>query len=154
MTILCHEIAHFEFSEISNVSISGLKFDSCSANVANSIGQLTIEHSKFVGSNSGGVSNNESFNSGRCSNVVGGRDFTPFFEYLTNFPEAFVGGALIVTYSTLIIDHTDFEENIANVGGAIFSLSSSISVSDSNFISNSASGCKYDLCFGGAFFSC
>ena len=65
-----------------------------------------------------------------------------------------VGGALIVTNSTLTIDNCMFDRNSANVGGATFIESKSkVFIKNSDFTFNHATGCHHsNLCLGGALF--
>ena len=64
-----------------------------------------------------------------------------------------VGGALIITASTVDISGTHFDSNTAKLGGAIYSQKgSNINIIDCTFVNNSATGCGDDGCHGGALF--
>ena len=63
--------------------------------------------------------------------------------------DARVGGALLVSNTNLTISNCSFENNSAQVGGAIFSeLASNIFVSNCIFLNNNAIGCSDDWCYG------
>ena len=130
------------------------------------MGQLAIEHSMFLGQYNSGTaltiveSNVNMTETVFHSYVIGKyRSDTRFFRYpmttvtYSDSVTASVGGALIVTHSTVVIDKCQFEGNRANIGGAIFSeCESNITISNSEFTSNQATGCVNGLCFGGALF--
>ena len=64
-----------------------------------------------------------------------------------------IGGALLVTNSTVNISSSYFERNAANLGGAIFSqIGSNINIRNCTFVKNGAMGCSDDGCHGGALF--
>ena len=78
-----------------------------------------------------------------------------------SIPHARVGGALIVTNSTVNITTSNFESNSAKVGGAIFIEGSNLNICKCTFVNNSATGCYsnpyhyYSIdssCLGGALF--
>ena len=47
--VSCGELVNFTFSAIGYISISNLIFSGCGGNKIESVGQLTIEHSMFLG---------------------------------------------------------------------------------------------------------
>ena len=164
--INCSEHINFTFSNITSIFIGGLEFTGCSGNKIEFANQLTIKYSVFHGVKGGETSltivkskatmTAVSF----LSNTMGTylSNIRPAMPAILNYSEplsasATVGGALIVTHSNLTIINCQFEENEANIGGAIFSeLESHITISNSDFTSNHATGCDNDLCFGGAMF--
>ena len=165
--ITCSELANFTFSDIGHIYISGLTFLGCGSNRVNSVDQLTIEHSMFMGQNNSETSiiisesNVNMAETSFLSNTVGGcPSDVRFFKYLQMMPTnpqssctIRVGGALIVHHSILAVDDCQFEENRANIGGAIFSaFESSVTINNSVFKFNHATGCDNGLCFGGALF--
>ena len=61
-----------------------------------------------------------------------------------------LGGALIVSSSDIQFESCLFQDNEANIGGAIYSeQGSSITITNSTFMSNHAKCSNSDLCFGG-----
>ena len=83
-------------------------------------------------------------------------DFYYSYRPTIQSTSARVGGALTVTSSTVNISSSRFESNTVTVGGAIFSqLGSSMTISNSTFINNSAMGGRAyrdNRCHGGALF--
>ena len=165
--IYCTEHSGFTFSQVDRVYISGLSFIGCGGNRFESVDQLVIENAKFMGqtlSMTPLVISESSINlttTTFLSNVAGSiHSAFSFDRYLQITLEssmtltgASVGGALILTHSTLNVDKCLFEDNSANVGGAIFSeLDSNITITNSVFTSNDATGCNSRQCFGGVFF--
>ena len=162
--ITCSEDASLTFSNIFSIMIGGLKFVGCSDNSFDLVNQLTIKHLIFEGRSKGGTSliitnstvsiTDTSFKSntgGTFKNVTIYRPQTVISHSLQSTRlSARVGGALIISSSDLTLDSCSFEDNTANIGGAIFSeLESSINITNSTFTSNNAGDCDNGLCFGG-----
>ena len=160
--ISCSEHAAFLFSNITNqVYISGLTFIGCSGFKIEFVNQFSITNSRFLGRNNskssllivGSVGNitKTSF----ISNKFG--ISKPCFFTILSCPQLIVpslGGAMRVIHSNLTVDMCLFQENGANSGGAIYSeVESIISINNSVFTSNSATGCYNKPCssFGGVF---
>ena len=75
-------------------------------------------------------------------------------SFLESSCTATVGGALIISRSSVVVDNCHFEGNRANLGGALFSeLESNVTITNSNFTENHAADCGAQLCFGGALFA-
>ena len=165
LVIICDEGSNFNFSNIDSVNMNGLTFVGCGGSIVESVDQITIQRSRFVGYKNSTTSmtiigSNASltetiFASHQVGSHRNSRYQLPFssdgqYSIATG---AMVGGALIVTHSTLVIDNCQFEENSANMGGAIFSeRESNIIIRNSTFISNRATSCQNELCYGGALF--
>ena len=109
--------------------------------------RVNIELTSFSSNSNGKYQNEQSF---RYLPLISGT-INPNY----NSPRSFrVGGALIVTNSTLVCDFCQFNGNTANVGGAIFSQhGSNITLSNSSFISNHARDCDSSLCLGGVMYA-
>ena len=169
-SITCSGLAKFTFAGIGHVHIDGLTFIGCGDNSVTMVDQLIIEHAIFLGRNNSRSSilisgtNAAIIESVFLSNTIGScRTNVKLFRYLevvssTDFLAssctATVGGALIISNSSLIIDNCHFEGNSANLGGAIFSeLESNLTITDSDFIENRAADCDAQLCFGGVLFA-
>ena len=158
--ITCTGQANFEFTNISVLHLSGLKFERCNNNIFQSVHNLTIEKSTFTNSKSPItlanskatlIGTNFYFNSGT---------YTSNSKLLQRLPDhdipdlaliASLGGALIVAHSIITVENCDFVGNTANLGGAIYSeINSSIKIMDSSFTENHANGCSSIYCAGGA----
>ena len=171
-TIICNDSVSVEFKNITKLQISGLEFIRCSGMVE-LVDQFTLEDSKFRGDHNDSALHlthtiTNIVRSTFASNTAGtyqshelgvlvylGDSFNKFLYPWPNIQStiARVGGALIVTRSTVAISSSCFENNTANVGGAIFSqLGSNMTISNCTFINNSATGCDDDRCNGGALF--
>ena len=158
--------ARFIFSYVSQVYIHGLEFIGCDGNRFKSVGLLTITYSRYLGQSSRTslLTIVDSYvkmeATSFLSNTMGShRSNLTFLSYLQMTFEysesvvARVGGALVVTHSTLALDNCLFEGNRAKIGGAIFSeFESNITISNSVFISNHAVDHNNKPCFGGALF--
>ena len=164
--ITCNELANLSFTNIGYVHIYNLTFVSCGSNSNRLVNQLTIEQSTFLNSNGTSIrmdgTNAIITETLFLSNTVGvlksSRDIIylqmiPTLGYTQSFFTVRVGGAIITSNSTIDVNNCKFEENGANIGGAIFSEHGSIiTISNSEFFSNHATGCNNELCAGGAFF--
>ena len=153
-----------EFFQITQLHISGLEFFNCSFKIE-LVDQFSLEDSRFFGRKSNSALNlNRTYTnivrSSFVSNTAGTKlnIILPYVRIYQDCPNlqstsTTVGGALIVTSSTVIISNSYFENNTARVGGAIFSQKGSIiSIRNSTFVNNSAAGCKDEGCQGGALF--
>ena len=157
ISILCSEFASFVFKDVETVSFRGLTFIGCNGNKVESAAMLTIEHCRFFGENKGNTSLSVINSTANItdtfyiSNTFG--DYRDHVEFLLIHHGSTVGGALIITWSTVTFDHCLFKNNKASVGGAIFSeLKSNVTISNSEFTANHASECDPGLCYGGALF--
>ena len=182
--ITCSSRGGLRFSHINQLQISGLEFIRCSSKVE-FVDQFTLENSRFCGGNDDSAihlnhTNASIVRSSFVSNTAGNHQSNVqilayvrdnYREFSWPWPNiqsthASVGGALIVTSSTVNISSSSFESNTAKVGGAIFSqLGSNITINNCTFINNSVTGCsdhcgnRYsygctvdDRCHGGALF--
>lgn len=159
-----------EFSNITQLRISGLEFNYCSVRVK-LVNQFILEDSRFYGGSGYSAlrlnsTNTSIVRNSFVSNTAGTyQSHVSILEYIRmngyRFPypghnswstSARVGGALFVTSSTVNINSSHFESNTAIVGGAIFlQLRSNIAISNSTFVNNSATNCSTQLgCLGGA----
>ena len=163
--ITCGSNASLRFTNISHLQISGLHFIGCSASVEG-IDMFSLEDSSFYGIH-GACSaleltqtNANIVRSFFSSNTVGTyRNQVSFLANLNDLLfniqsyDARIGGTLLVSNTNLTISNSTFEDNRAQVGGAIFSeLASNIVISNCTFLNNSARGCNDDRCHGGALF--
>ncbi len=165
--ITCSESANLSFTNIAYVHIHNLTFIGCGSCDFNMVNQLTIEHSTFLNSSGTSIKVNGTnasitemfFVSNTMGILKSSRDLM-FFRYLQMISTLAytqslftvrVGGAIITSHSTIAINNCMFEENSAHVGGAIFSEhGSNVTISNSEFFSNHATGCTYQFCTGGA----
>ena len=168
--ISCIESSKFVFSTVDRVHIRGLTFIGCGNNRVDLVNQLVIEGSKFVGRNFSETPLVESetnvhlTETSFVSNTAKGMQVSTisFNRYLqmmlkSSIPlsDATTGGALILTrQSTLTVDKCLFQNNSAQIGGAIFLESGgNVIITNSVFTSNRATGCVLtEQCHGGALF--
>lgn len=163
--IICTQSSHFNFSNVGRVYVDGLLFVGCGGNRVESVDQLTIHNSQFIGQNENAatsltiIESNVTFIDTRFfANQLGShrseRSLSTSLNHLYSSSAIYtVGGALIATNSNIFVDKCQFEGNSANIGGAIFLESeSNTTIINSTFTSNKATGCQNELCFGGALF--
>ena len=157
INIFCSKFASFVFEDVETVSFRGLTFTGCNGNKVESVAMLTIEHCRFLGEKKGNTSLSVINSTANItdtfyiSNTFG--DYREHVEFLSIHHGSTIGGALIITQSTVTFDRCLFESNEASVGGAIFSeLGSNVTISNSDFTANHASECDPGLCYGGALF--
>ena len=160
VAIFCSDGANLNFYNITQLQLGGIEFSECSCNVE-LVGQFALEDSTFFGaSNNSALQLVQTYTtiirSSFVSNTAGTyQSNVGVLAYLRNnfyvFPYGYqpirsihakVGGALIVTNSTVNITTSNFESNSAKVGGAIFAeLGSNLSICNCTFVGNSATGC-------------
>ena len=156
--ITCSKSAKFTFTNVSTIHFNGLKFERCNTGRFQLIHKLTIENSTFINSQSpitlsysnvSLIGTKFYFNLGNYIN--GSNLLQRLAEHTDQVLKASLGGALMVTCSTIAIENCDFVGNTANFGGAIFSeVNSNITIIDSKFTDNHAKDCISGLCAGGA----
>ena len=167
-SIICNKSANLTFTNIGHIHIYDLTFIGCGSTSISLVNQLTIQQSRFLNSSETSISIN-----GTNANITGTffllntvgtcKQDLKFFKYLqmtstfsyTRLSSTVrVGGAMMTSHSTITVNNCTFEENSANIGGAIFSeLGSNINISNSEFTSNHATtGCTNELSTGGAIF--
>ena len=128
--ITCNEHANFTFYNVHHIYISGLTFIGCDDTRVESVDKLTIEGSRFLGQDNSGtplvIVECDTVNMTETiflSNEMGRYQHeVRYLQATLDYPESFsarVGGALIVTHSTLTIDSCQFEGNGANIGGCL-----------------------------------
>ena len=166
-TIICSDNIRLIFTNINELSISGLNFSGCSV-TATLVNEFILEDSSFNGENV----NSSALKLNQTNANVLGSSFVSYtagiyqksVQFLDEVDHPYslvrvlshnarIGGALYVTNSNLTITDSHFENNSAQLGGAIFvEVGSSMVINDSTFVGNSASGCTDDCCNGGALF--
>ena len=157
--------ARFSLVDSSHAHIQGIEFVGCDSNITR-VDQALIINAKFLNSSQSSLIIHDSRvnmkSTSFSSNTNGIYRNEQSFRYLPlisgtiNYsPKSFrVGGALIVTNSTLVCDFCQFNGNTANVGGALFSeRGSNVTLRNSSFTSNHARNCYYSLCLGGVMYA-
>ena len=156
--IKCIGDSHFYFNQSQYIRITNLVFIGCGGNQVNHVEKLVVEDTKFEGEQNT-ISGTALELTDTRAQIVNGvfltnrkgsyRHCPVYFSHKQHscLAAGFIGGAIIVTNSTIDIGHGKFEDNrAANYGGAIFAKQNSIiRISSSVFISNVAN-------FGGALF--
>ena len=144
VVITCNNDTKFEFIEVNSLRVVGLTFVGCTGTKVESVHQFTLEDSIFEGQNVGTAL--------KLDRVVASVDGSSFSSYGGESIEYFVtccstpyhatlqvGGAIIANHSRLDIDNSDFQHNMADIGGVIYSVyESNISITNSNFTDNRA----------------
>ena len=168
VSIFCRDDGRLKFNNISQLSVRNLNFVGCSATIEQ-VDQLILDNCSFDGENAIGsalhlsqVVNTEisgstftSFTVGTYRNLVQFLDEVdhPYSLVQVESYDARIGGALVVTNSSLTITNSHFISNSAQLGGAMFvELGSSVTIDNCTFLGNSATNCTDDRCTGGALF--
>ena len=158
--ITCLDHASLSFTNVENIYIGGVKFRGCCGNQLESVDQIFIKDSVFLGGN---ISCGKTFlriieskiNISKTAFLSNTAMLAKGEEgcYQTTSGSA-VGGAFVITHSTATLDACKFEGNRATVGGAIFAeFQSVITINNSEFNSNKATECNHaQPCLGGALF--
>ena len=146
--ITCHNDTKFEFIELNSLLVVGLTFVGCTGTKVESVHTFTLEDSIFEGQNVG-----TALKLDRVAASIVGSSFSSYggesIEYFITccyilrctpyHATHTVGGAMIAKYSQLVIDNSNFQHNMADIGGVIYSAhKSNISITNSNFTNNSA----------------
>ena len=114
---------------MTNAYIRGLTFLGCDGSRFESIDQLVVESSDFLGQNNSQTALSISESSVNISETT----------FLSNTGAASKGGALSVSNSSVGIDGCSFKGNMVKSGGAIyFEYESTITIHNSTFTSNRA----------------
>ena len=158
------DTARFSLTYSNLVHVHGIEFVGCNGNIFKMVGQASVVNSRFVNSsrtsltilNSRVTMESTFFISntmGKYQNELKSFGYLQMIFGIENSVALSVGGALIVTNSTLVCDFCQFDGNCANAGGAIFSESgSNITIRNSTFTSNHALGYRKSFYFGGALY--
>ena len=153
--ISCHNDTKLEFIELNSLLVVGLTFVGCTGTKVESVHTFTLEDSIFEGQNVGTALKLDRVAAsvvGSSFSSFGGESIeyfvtccsTPFHATLT------VGGAIIANHSQILIDNSEFQHNIADIGGVIYSVQqSNISITNSNFTNNRANFVYGSPCYCG-----
>lgn len=154
--IICQPTANIQFSNISQVYMSEIALFGCSGNRIEFVADFLIQDSSFHGQSykESALSLMESSGSIVRTRFLSNKHGT----YKSSVASLFngygrVGGAVLITKSNVVIINSTFEENSAEVGGAIYSEQySNVTIASSYFIRNSVS-CNDNIkeCLGGVF---
>ena len=161
--INCGKLSRLDLCNITTVHISRLEFIGCGGNRVESISHLLIEDTSFQGQDDSStalefvgttaVIERSVFISNSVGNLknIG----INMWEKGSKPFHSLAGGAVIVTHSFITIIGSTFEDNNAQVGGAIFGeLGSNIIIINSTFVGNHvASHNNYSDSYGGALYA-
>ena len=146
--IKCTNDLTMQFYQSQSIHVTNLEFIGCGGNKVIHVEEFVVKDTKFEGqdNSSTALELNETtaqiFNSTFVSNRKGSyRECLELLgpQYGCVF-DGFIGGAIIATNSTVDISRSRFEDNKADLGGAISADQDSIiNMSDNVFVSNSAS---------------
>ena len=131
-SIICNGGAHLRFINITHLQIIELEFIGCIIKV-DCVDKFILKDSSIYGANSSSalhltLTNATVVKCSFASNIVGTQQFqVGFLEHSTILHPQFIyqsrgariGGALVLTQSNLTVSETHFEDNVAEVGGAI-----------------------------------
>ena len=119
-----------------------MEFIGCGCNQVENVKEFVLRNTKFKGKEDSGTAlelietTAQMVNSTFVSNTIGKSKFARFHYYLPACA-CLVGGAIIATHSKVDISQSKFENNGANVGGAIFAEQHSIiTMNSTSFIGN------------------
>ena len=143
--IKCTSDSSMQFYQSQSIYIFNLEFIGCGRNQVRHVEELMFEDTKFEGQENNGTvlelieTTAQIVNSTFLSNKGSFRECPLFDPEQGCAPDGFIGGAIIVTNSTVEINQSTFEDNGADLGGAIFAEQDSIiNMSDNEFVSNNA----------------
>ena len=161
VAILCSKYARFTFSHVKTVKINGLNFVGCAGNKIESVDHFIAEESSFTGQQENLIINTaldiEKTNA-EIVNVSFKHNGGKFRR------QKRAGGAIVCIRCKLFISKCLFENNTANIGGAIYREhgashhNDAITIINSTFIGNQAlpyngQYSSYCNCDGGAIFA-
>ena len=138
--IKCISDSTMQFYQSQSIHITNLEFIGCGGNQVRHIEEFVVKYTKFKGEENSGTAleliettaqivNSTFLSNRKCI-------FIPWYRCLL---KEFVGGAIIATNSIVEISQSRFEDNRADLGGAIFAEQNSIiNMSGNVFVSNSA----------------
>ena len=160
MIVCTGSAARFEFISVVHIQIHGLKFLGCRGNRVESVTDFSLEDTYFEGQEDHRGTALELVNSTveiKRSSFVTNNNKRSYQRQFGTTKSVQTGGAVIVNQSIASFVNCDFEQNSAELGGAIYGdTASKIDIIDSRFNGNHATGCRnrYSLsCSGGAVFS-
>ena len=141
--ITCINSGNLNFINIDNVQFKNLKFEKCNGSRFELVQHLNIECLSFIKSPITIINSNGSILGTNFHFNFGSYRYNNASRHSIDFPDESsknsLGGALMVTCSTFIINNSTFEKNTANLGGAIFvEFNSSVTISNSTFKRNVA----------------
>ena len=145
--VRCTNDSSIHFSQSQYVHITNLAFIGCGGNQVRQVEEFVVEDTKFEGRENSGTAlelietTAQIVNSTFVSNIKGSyRECVILFDLDSDYLlDGFIGGAIIATNSTIDTSQSKFEDNVADVGGAIFAEQDSIiNMSGSIFINNNA----------------
>jgi predicted outer membrane repeat protein len=159
-SIVCSCRARLIFTRINKIQIGRLKLIGCPSRLE-FVNQFTLEDSSISdqsGDNSAlyiSQTRTTIMRSSFRSNRAGHRHRVQFLDFyqqqirgnIPNDRRANVGGALFIDNSNVSIAYSYFDDNSAQIGGAIFSqMGANITISSCTFVYNGATGCGKQGC--------
>ena len=144
--IKCTNDSCMHFSQSQYIHITNLEFIGCGGNLVEEVEEFMVQNAKFEGQENSGTAlelvetTAQIVNSTFVSNRNGShRECVLFDPDYGCLPDELIGGAIVVTNSTVDIHQSKFEDNRADYGGTIFAEHSIINIGDNNiFVNNSA----------------
>ena len=147
--INCNGKGRFEFRWVSSVRITALEFIGCGGNRLLLSEQLVIEDCVFQGKKNGGTAIELLYTN---ASILKTAFFSNKASYVNMDQNLTLGGALILTESSVVVVESSFINNTANVGGAIYGEFSGMSVTNVSFINSTFIGNQAVGDFGGALY--
>ena len=139
--IKCTSDSTMHFYQSQSIHITNLEFIGCGGNQVRHVEEFVVEDTKFEGKENSSAVLELIETTAQIVNSTFVPNRKVLYKECATFSYAcgFFGGAIIATNSTVDISRSRFEDNKANVGGAIFAEQDSIiNVNGSVFVSNSA----------------
>ena len=158
--IVCENNTSFHFSDSQNIYISRVHFLQCGGNSVENVIALLLEDATFDGKNSSGsalqliettatiTDCDFSFNTrGTLTKIHLGDIVIPQVPHSDGI-DAWVGAALMAINTSLIVENVQFENNLADIGGAIFLSDSDAAIDSSTFVNNQQTSSDEGFSFG------
>ncbi len=139
--IVCENYSSVHFNHSQCIEITNLEFIGCGENHVQSVVEFVVQDTTFKGKEYGGTAlilietTAQVVNSTFMSNRGSFRKCVLYDPDDGCYGDGFIGGAIIATNCTVDINQSEFEDNGADLGGAIFAEQNSIiTMSNSAFI--------------------
>ena len=155
-TLQCNQSGKILFDSVQHVYIRNIILSKCFGSKLVNVGNCTLSNTSFIGSFYA-VLSGTALEIVRSTAILSNCSFTKYYygtyrwtissipyDTVVHRAKKWIGGALIITHSTITIVEGNFTENRAQTGGAIYAENHSIiTIIKSNFIFNTANSSLY-----------
>ena len=169
-SLKCEQSSKLLFDSVRKVNISNLNLTECFNNKVLRVNNLVMSNLSFYGSFF--VTSGTALELVESSAILSNCFFTKYyygtyrslltfsykhFETVIHLNSKRIGGAMVVNHSNVSIYHSNFTENRAQLGGAIYAENgSNVNISATSFVFNTANSSYYDpeeVAAGGALYA-